>query len=71
MTLVKYKRSETETVYGSLVSGSLDCGDYGVSETMDMYRQGTDEILRSCPMSKIEEISEVEYLEMRLLCYGY
>lgn len=50
-----YKRSETETVYGTVISGSADLGDYGVSPLVDFARQN-GEIIYSCPESKIIEV---------------
>ena len=68
-SLYKYKRDNGSEFVGSIVEGTLDGGDYGVSYTIDLL-QPNDEILFSVPVSKLEEIDREEYIDTAMLNYG-
>ena len=65
----KYKRENGTTIVGYVVGGTLDGGDYGVSETIDMLLPN-EETVCSVPVSKLIEITREEYCERCELMYG-
>jgi len=69
----KYTRTSDKgtntTFVGYLVSGTLDGGDYGVSETIDL-EQPDGEVITSVPVSKLVKIEREEFCDYVELQYG-
>lgn len=65
----KYKRDNGSEFVGYIIEGTLDGGDYGVSQTVDLL-QPNDETLFSVPVSRLQEINRDEYLDTCALNYG-
>lgn len=65
----KYQRENGTMVIGYVLGGTLDGGDYGVSEVIDILMPN-DKTAYSIPVSKLVEIDRSEYMDLVGLNYG-
>ena len=64
-----YKRDNGDRLVGTIIEGSLDCGDYGNCELIDLKLPNGVRV-HSIPKNKLEAISEDTYSDYAALQYG-
>tara|TARA_R110000851_G_scaffold326717_1_gene495645 strand:+ start:619 stop:843 length:225 start_codon:yes stop_codon:yes gene_type:complete len=64
-----YKRDNGDRLVGTIIEGSLDCGDYGNCELIAL-RLPNGVVMNSIPKNKLEAISDETYSDYAELQYG-